>query len=184
MKPRGFTLIELIVTISVLAILLAVAAPSFVTFQRNAELTSTVNDFFRGLLTARAEAMKYGRSAFVQPRSGGDWTTGWFAYVDMDGSMDYNAGADLMVMERDALAPASARITVTAGASPEGFKSPDGSVYVMFNGAGFPRWKTGEFSHASLDMSNGIEARRVISSPAGRIRVCKPSDAGCTASSF
>ena len=60
-----------------------------------------------------------------------------------------------------------------------------GVKYVMFNGTGFMSLIGGGFPSGgadSLDFSNGSETRRVLASVAGRVRVCKSADAGCSVS--
>ena len=52
----GFTLIELMVTLAIAAVLMMVAAPSFVGFQRNSEMTSVTNSLLAAANAARAEA--------------------------------------------------------------------------------------------------------------------------------
>lgn len=61
---RGFTLIELIVTVSVASILLAIAVPGFQYIITSSRLSSTANAFVNALGQARLEAIK--RNAFVQ----------------------------------------------------------------------------------------------------------------------
>ncbi|WP_404299056.1 GspH/FimT family pseudopilin [Halomonas sp.] len=55
---RGFTLIELIVTIAVAAILAALAAPSYQRFIASNRLSSDYNEVLSGLNFARSEAIK------------------------------------------------------------------------------------------------------------------------------
>ena len=55
---RGFTLIELMVTIAVAAILIAIAVPSFKTLTVSNALTSAANDMVGALNLARMEAIK------------------------------------------------------------------------------------------------------------------------------
>jgi type IV fimbrial biogenesis protein FimT len=57
----GFTLVELMVTITVLAILLALAAPSFSVWLKNSEVRASSDALQNGLRTAQAEALRRSR---------------------------------------------------------------------------------------------------------------------------
>lgn len=59
--PRGFTLIELMVTITLLALLLGLAAPAFSTWTRNAQVRSVSDTLQSGLRLAQAEAVRRNR---------------------------------------------------------------------------------------------------------------------------
>lgn len=172
-RASGFTLIELMVTIAMVVILLGLAAPSFATFQRNSELTTAANTLLSSLAAARSEAMKRGRNVTVVPVDGSHWTSGWVVFVDdnISGTQDSSETE----LGREPPLPG----TLTTATAPTDL------VYVMFNGSGYPRLVSGGFQAASIDFSIASgEARRIISSPAGRLRVCRPTDAGCTASAL
>jgi len=73
---RGFTLIELIITILVVSILMTIAIPSFQnTIQQNRFSTQS-NELIGALNLARSEAIRRGESVTVTP-NGGSWTNGW-----------------------------------------------------------------------------------------------------------
>jgi type IV fimbrial biogenesis protein FimT len=57
-RESGFTLWELLVTMLVGGLLLAIGIPSFRDAQRNSAITAAANDLITGLLAARAEAVK------------------------------------------------------------------------------------------------------------------------------
>ena len=57
-KQSGFTLVELMFTITVLAVLLGIGVPNFRDFIRNSRLTSAANDLLADLNLARSEAVK------------------------------------------------------------------------------------------------------------------------------
>lgn len=81
---RGFTLIELMVTIAVLAIVIAIAAPSFTSVIQSNRTTALHHEILGALQLARSEAVKR-RSDVIVCRSedmedcsnGADWTVGW-----------------------------------------------------------------------------------------------------------
>lgn len=60
-NARGFSLIELMVTISLLALLLGLAAPAFSTWTRNAQVRTVSDAVQNGLRTAQAEAVRRSR---------------------------------------------------------------------------------------------------------------------------
>lgn len=180
---QGFTLIELMVTVALVAVLMVLAVPSFITFQRNAELTSTANSFLATLTAARAEAMKRQLRVFVVPNKAGDWGSGWVAFVDVGGDsavaggvVSWSKSNDIVLSQMDSL-PGS----VSIGQSDASGFEHDGAAYVMFNGSGFMNLIGGQFPAVdSLDFTNGAETRRVLAHATGRMRVCKPDDAGCS----
>jgi type IV fimbrial biogenesis protein FimT len=178
----GFTLIELMVTLSIGAILLTVAVPSFIQFQRNSELTTITNSLIAAINTARAEAMKTGMNALVvATNNGSDWSKGWVVFVDIDNDGSYSTG-DTIVMTRDAL---PSHITVsgtnTIAATPS---------YIRYNSSGFSKPKLGDLANATINLSRNDVAstdysqiRRIKIAKTGRPRVCTPqsdSDAACS----
>ncbi|MGJ7556564.1 GspH/FimT family pseudopilin [Variovorax sp. RB3P1] len=181
-RARGFTLIELMVTITVAAVLLVIGVPSFVAFQRSSELTSAANSFVAALGAARGEAMKRGLQAVVVPREDNNWATGWIVFVDTDNNQQFN-GADILIVQQGTLPSYfSATGQGTAALSP---------AYVMFNPSGYTQTSGSVFQSATLKIErNDIsgtaktqQTRIVVISKTGRARACQPAtDTTCTTS--
>ena len=88
----GFTLIELMVTIGVMAILIMVAAPGIRDLFMNVRMSAHTNDLMGDLALARSEAIKRGATVGLCPSpaphttcNGTDWKAGWMVFVDADG---------------------------------------------------------------------------------------------------
>lgn len=88
-RARGFTLVELLVTVTVLALLAAVAVPSFQNLIRENQLTATANDLVASLLMARSEAVRRESEARVSA-NGGDWSTGWIVEAENPTTLQFN----------------------------------------------------------------------------------------------
>jgi len=101
-KLTGFTLVELLVTLMVAAILLAVGVPSFVETIRQNRTVSQANNLVTALNLARSEAIKRGQQVTVL-RTGAEWEDGWQVFVDEDGDGTLDASDDTLVQEYAAL---------------------------------------------------------------------------------
>lgn len=88
-RTSGFTLVELMVTIAIVAILLAVGLPSFQGSLRSNRVATATNEMLASLSLARTEAIKSTRASQVCARDGNecgdDWNEGWLVVTDMDG---------------------------------------------------------------------------------------------------
>ena len=180
---RGFTLIELMVTLAIAAVLMLVAIPSMTAYKRNAELTSATNTLLSAINSARGEAMKRGMNAMVVPTgNGSSWNTGWVVFVDKDRTQVYDAAADQTVLSQGPL-PSYFNITGNGTANTS-------APYIMFDASGYSKMKSGGFGALSFtltrtDLSGAQlldQTRRIVVASTGRVRTCRPSlDATCTA---
>jgi len=75
-QQRGFTILELMITVTVAGILSMMAFPSFVTMTKNNRLTTQANDFILALNITRSEAVKRGIPTTIT-YSTGNWANGW-----------------------------------------------------------------------------------------------------------
>jgi type IV fimbrial biogenesis protein FimT len=97
-RHEGFTLLELMVTIVIASILMALAIPSFTRFGLASARAKGATELFGAISEARSEAVArnapvticrrdwYSTSSFPQcATGGGTWTQGWLVYQDSDG---------------------------------------------------------------------------------------------------
>lgn len=89
---RGFTLIELMLGITVLAILLGIGVPSFNEMIRNNRLVEQSNELIAVLHYARSESLTRGIRVSACPANGNvcsggtDWNTGILVFTDDTGT--------------------------------------------------------------------------------------------------
>jgi type IV fimbrial biogenesis protein FimT/type IV fimbrial biogenesis protein FimU len=91
---RGFTLVEVIVAIAVVAIISAIALPSMSSFLVKMRVDNEISEIQRLLLTARNMAINTGKNTTICPLSGGACTTNWHneisVFTNSDNSLATN----------------------------------------------------------------------------------------------
>jgi len=105
----GFTLIELMIAISISMVVLTFAVPSFSSFIKNGRVTTFTNTLVTDVNFARQEAVTRGdkvilcRSAnptAASPSCGGNannWSSGWLVFVSKDANTTYDDGTDVLL---------------------------------------------------------------------------------------
>jgi type IV fimbrial biogenesis protein FimT len=175
---RGLTLVELLVTIAIFAILVAIAAPNMSPFFVNNRLSGTANEFAAVLTMARGEATLRGvavtlRRTSTTPR---DWGGGWELFVDVDGNMvrDVSPGsAETLLRAGQPLAAplslySSAAVADAIRFLPNGRLRPGASGAALF-----------VFCHDGVIAADGrSRSRAILLSDSGRIRLAATNAAG------
>lgn len=112
MKQRGFSVVELMVTVAIAGLLMMTAVPSFTTTIKNNRINSQVNEVLGALALARSEAAKRSQATITLcPSTTGtacadssSWENGWIIMVDVDADAVLDASdGDLVVKYFQAL---------------------------------------------------------------------------------
>ncbi|WP_370599950.1 GspH/FimT family pseudopilin [Pseudomonas nitroreducens] len=164
----GFTLIELMVTIAVAAILISLAVPSFNDATLSGKLAATANDLVAGVALGRSEAIK--RNALVSMcassdgstcASSGGWEQGWIILTNT-----------AVVIQKHAAAPVGFKISA---------KSSDDTVItkIDFQPAGFGNDQA-TVTVCRATPSVGSQQRQVQVDATGRAYVKKTTGTSCS----
>ena len=167
----GFTLVELMISVAVLAVLLSIAVPSFTNATLGSRLSSHANSLVAGAALARSEAIK--RNAVVTMcvssdgaacAASGGWQQGWIVI--------HTASGNVLLSER---------------AAPEGFRITAADDFTRVNfqptGVGVTYSPTTPAS-ATLTVcrsspSTGSQERVVTLTPTGRASVSRTTSGVC-----
>lgn len=103
-KITGFTLIELMVTVVIVAILVTVGVPSFIDMVKNNRISSQASDFTTALMLARSEAVRRGSIVCVKRKgtTAGSWNAGWDVFPETSGETNCATVANV-IQSHDAL---------------------------------------------------------------------------------
>lgn len=178
MRARGFTLIELAVTLSILAVVAALAVPSLESFMSNSRFKTHANALQSSLLMARSESIKR-RMRVVACKSAdqetcttsGGWEQGWIVFVDTNDSASVDAGEGII-----------GKVPALSGA----FQLRGGGNvddYVSFTSSGAARISGSETFQSGVLLlcpAGGGEARQLELFATGRVASSKTNVTTCT----
>lgn len=171
MAPRGFTLIELIVAITILGVLVVLGIPSFTEWIHNTQVRNAAESALNGLQVARSEAVR--RNGFTQFILGPG--TGWrvIALTPPSGGVGAACQETAVIQRRDSgEGSSSANVTVTpAGLTTVTF-TPLGWVGSGTSSCGNPITQL-DFDSSTLTAARSRELRIIITAGGG-IRLCDP----------
>ena len=137
-KHLGFTIIELIITVALLSVMLAIAVPGFTNFFQNNNLATTSNRFVSSIALTRNEAISRNTTVVMcninasnnACDTNGLWETGWVVWVDLDNDNvieNPNDAGDVEIIHREEAMPAGYTLRATTYANRITF-SPTGEA--------------------------------------------------------
>jgi type IV fimbrial biogenesis protein FimT len=165
---QGLTLVELMITLAVLALVLAVSVPSFSRLQGSFQLRSSAHRLVTTLNLARTEALEREQSISLCPsKSGencsGDFSRGWLLFHDRDGDRQFNPATDDSIFRAPGL-PEGFSVTNRTGSSAANEAityRPDGSA------------RRNQTLLLCAPPARGIEPYAIVLNLVGRVRMTR-----------
>ena len=156
---KGFSLIELMITVAIMAIVLMVGIPSFTGTINKSGVASSINDIQTSLTEARSEAITRGLTVSVcssndQASCSGTWSDGWILFEDENENGILEATTDMISVTQGLNAENELRLVATSTSMIQYQNSGNADQTATFIGC--PRDKDTQYSRAVIVSSSGM----------------------------
>ncbi|MDP5208464.1 GspH/FimT family protein [Microbulbifer sp. 2205BS26-8] len=169
MTRQGFTLLELLITLTVLSVLLMMGLPSFTQWVHSIRLDTATEALSASVQLARSSAVM--RNQRVTMRNLGNWASGWEVFVDLDNDGARGGGEPLLLSRG-----VQTGIRVIANRPVRDYISFVGTGESRLAGAPLGGFQAGTLHVCAQDGEAGYA---LILAPGGRMRMEKASAAHC-----
>lgn len=170
-KLKGFSLIELLVTITLIAIAISIGVPGYQSLISSNRLTASINQLRGALALTRSEAVHRNQHVAIchsldgsQCSRRGNWSDGWIIFVDKN--------RDKFIDETDEIINIYQTINKSVSINYRAFGSRH---YVVYRPSGFTL-TNGTFTVCSP--KNTTLKKALILTKSGRVRLSKVQDDG------
>ena len=178
-QPRGFTLVEMLMALTVGGVLMSLTVPAMTGMLNTQKSTSAVNALFTSLNLARSEAIKRNARAVlcktadgVSCTTHGGWEQGWIVFHDANNNAALDPGEQVLLQQ----GAVSAGIRLT-GNLPV-------ANYVSYSASGTAKLTSGAFQAGTFTLcpatASSADVRQIVLSGTGRARTQKGLATNCS----
>lgn len=159
-KKDGFTLIELMIVIAIIAILSAIVVPNYISHRNNQQVTRAAREIYSVLQDAKMKAINENTSIIVLFSAGVGSSGTYRVFEDINNDDAFDA-----VQDRE----------ISSGQMPPGITMADidfsGDAQATFNHMGMPMRSNGAMDFGSVEVSNSGRCSSIIINSSGNIRI-------------